>query len=230
MDSASVSTRLEHLQNNIGEIAFHKQLIFTFLGSFFLHLIVVMVLINQPIALDDMFQYDMLARSLKEGNGFRWYSKSDVEILRPYYSQFLDIDHLAFPEKGLPTAFRAPGYPFFLALLYNFVPNSFRFVVARIAQAALAAVLAPATAFLGHQIGLPRTAYLLSAIGISLYPILLFYPIGLASENLYILLGTLSVVSIYLSTQKQSPGWVILAGLLCGTTMLSRSIFAMSTI
>jgi hypothetical protein len=58
----------------------------------------------------------------------------------------------------------------------------------------------------------------------------LFYPIGLASENLYILLGILSVISIHLSTKKKSWEWVILAGLLCGTAMFTRSIFSIFTL
>ena len=55
--------------------------------------------------------------------------------------------------RGIETAFRAPGYPFFLALLYLFVPESFRFILARLAQVCLAASLAPFTAILCNQIG-----------------------------------------------------------------------------
>ena len=226
MNSTSISTRLDHFQANIAGIAFPKLLLLLFVGSFLIHTIVVAFFINQPIALDDMFQYDMLARSIKEGNGFRWYSKADVEILRPYYSQFLNIDHLPFPSQGLQTTFRAPGYPFFLAFLYIFVPESFRFIIARLAQAGLVAVLAPLAAFLSHHVGFSRKVSILSGIGISLYPILLFYPIGLASENLYILLGLSSFVTIQLTAKKKSLRWVLLAGLLCGLTMLTRSIFA----
>ena len=230
MDSTSISTRLEHFKSNIGELSFQKLLLLLFIGSFLIHVIIVTIFINQPIALDDMFQYDMLARSLKDGNGFRWYSKADVEILRPYYSQFLDIDHLPFPVKGLETAFRAPGYPFFLELLYSVVPESIRFVLARLVQAGLVAALAPLSAIMCHQIGFSRKVSVLSAIGISFYPILLFYPIGLASENLYILFGLISVMAIHISIKKKSWGWIILAGLFCGMAMFTRSIFAVFTI
>lgn len=226
MNSPSTSTRLEHIQTNFKEISFPRLLILLFVGSLLIHLIVVALFINQPIALNDMFQYDMLARSLKEGKGFRWYSKADVEILRPYYSQFLDIDNLHFPPEGLRTTFRAPGYPFFLAFLYLFVPDSLRFVLARLAQAGLVSALAPLTALLSHHTGFSRKVSILSGIGISLYPILLFYPIGLVSENLYILLGLSSLVAIIIVMKKKSLGWVLIAGLLCGMTMFTRSIFA----
>lgn len=230
MSSNSSSTRLVYEKVGTDSLSTPKLLVQLFAISFLVHVFIVLIFIHQPIALDDMYQYDMLARSLKEGNGFRWYSRADMETLSPYYSQFLEIDLLSFPEGGLETSFRAPGYPFFLAFLYTWVPASSRFILARLVQAMLAGALAPLAAFLGLQAGFSRKVCVLSAIGISLYPILLFYPIGLASENLYILLGMLSVISIYLSTKKKSLGWVLLAGVLSGATMLTRSIFAFAVL
>ncbi len=226
MNSASISTRLERLHTSLGEMAFQNLLFFLFSGSFLVHITVVASFIPQPIALDDMFQYDMLARSLQAGNGYRWYTKADIEILRPYYSRFLDIDHLAFPENGLPTTFRAPGYPFFLSLLYMLVPGADRFILARVVQAGLMAALAPLAALLAYQAGGSRKACILAAAGISFYPILLFYPIGLASENLYILLCVISLLLIWRSAKTESWKWVILAGFASGAAMLTRSIFA----
>ena len=178
MSSTSVFTRLKILKITLGELSFPKLLTLLFIGSFLFHLIPVSIFINQPIALDDMFQYDMLARSLKEGNGFHWYSKADVEVLRPYYSQFLDIDHLPFPAEGLETTFRAPGYPFFLALFYLLVPESFRFILARLVRSVWRPLLLQLTALFCHQIGFPKKVGILSAVGMSFYPILLFYPSG----------------------------------------------------
>lgn len=230
MDSTSISARLEWAQAQVSEITFPKFVILLFIISFLLHGVIAALFIYQPIALDDMFQYDMLARSLKEGNGFRWYSQADVEVLRPYYSQFLDIDHLPFPVNGLETTFRAPGYPFFLAFLYFIVPASARFILARLVQAGLAASLAPLTAYLAHQVGFPKGVSFLSGLCMSLYPILLFYPIGLASENLYIPLGLLSVLLVLRSVKSKSYGWLILAGVACGLTMFTRSIFTGSVL
>ncbi|PKN87935.1 MAG: hypothetical protein CVU46_02580 [Chloroflexi bacterium HGW-Chloroflexi-8] len=230
MQNASIQMRLESFKTNIDELSLPKLLILLFVGSLLIHLAVVCVFINKPIALDDMFQYDMLARSIKEGNGFRWYAKADVEILRPYYSRFLDIDRLPFPDKGLVTTFRAPGYPLLLALLYVFVPESLRFIIARLVQAILAAMLALLTILLCQQIGFCKKVSILSAIGISFYPILLFYPIGLASENLYIPLSFFSVILILFSIKKNALRWSMLAGLFCGLTILTRSVFAVFTL
>ena len=227
MNSTSASTRHKHFQSWVEKTSFPQLLFLLFIVSLIIHLMIVIIFIDQPIALDDMFQYDMLARSLKEGNGFRWYSKADVEILRPYYSQFLDIDHLHFPDEGLRTTFRAPGYSFFLAFLYSLVSDSYRFTLARLIQAGLIATLAPLVALLGHQLFFSKRVCILAGASISFYPILLFYPIGLASENLYIVLGLSSIISLLYSTRKKARGWLILAGLIAGTAILTRSILAL---
>ena len=46
-----------------------------------LRLIPVLLTRSLGIGLDDMFQYDMLARSLASGNGYRWYAYEDLKKL-----------------------------------------------------------------------------------------------------------------------------------------------------
>ncbi|HZM20623.1 MAG TPA: hypothetical protein VFC02_02705, partial [Anaerolineales bacterium] len=53
-----------------------------------LRLIPVFLARGLGIGLDDMFQYDMLARSLASGNGFRWYAQADLNQL----ASFVDFD------------------------------------------------------------------------------------------------------------------------------------------
>src|ERR671918_1937196 len=83
-----------------------------------LRLIPVILASGLGIGLDDMFQYDMLARSITSGNGFRWYAKDDLNQL----ASFVDFDLSSVKEydpiRGIPTSFRAPLYPTFLALAY----------------------------------------------------------------------------------------------------------------
>src|SRR5215510_9631651 len=106
------------------------------------------------IGLDDMFQYDMLARSLASGNGFCWYAKSDLNQL----AQFVDFDLSSVkdydPVRGIPTSFRAPLYPTFLAIVYFFTGTGFsRFFAARLAQAVfLGAPLAPLTYWVARRL------------------------------------------------------------------------------
>ena len=46
-----------------------------FLVALILRLVPVVAMHNMGIGLDDMFQYDMLARSIVAGNGYRWYAQ-----------------------------------------------------------------------------------------------------------------------------------------------------------
>ena len=227
MSSASVSTRPGFWPTAQTKLAtFSNALFLLFAGSLLLHLVVALIFIRYPIALDDMYQYDMLARSIRDGRGYRWYSQADLDVLWPYYEPMIEVERSAFPDDGLPTAHRAPGYPLFLALLYVFTPDAARFGVARVAQAGLAAGLAPLAAWLARRAGFCLKECLLAGIGVSLYPILMFYPVALASENLYVLLGLVSLIAIYGLGEKHSPGGAALAGLLAGLTMLTRSVFA----
>src|SRR5688572_26913909 len=81
-------------------------------------LVPVFLTANPGIGLDDMFQYDMLARSLASGNGFRWYAEEDLNMLKQYVDFDLSTAKGYDPEYGLYTSFRAPLYPTFLAIVY----------------------------------------------------------------------------------------------------------------
>ncbi len=76
------------------------------------------------IGLDDMFQYDMLARSIVSGNGFRWYAQEDLNQLAPFVNFDLSSVKEYDPIRGIPTSFRAPLYPTFLAIVYFFSGNA----------------------------------------------------------------------------------------------------------
>src|SRR5512138_2494094 len=118
-----------------------------YITALILRLIPVFLARGLGIGLDDMFQYDMLARSLASGNGYRWYAKQDLNQL----AAFVDFDLSSVKEydpiRGIPTSFRAPLYPTFLAIVYFFSGTGFsRFFAARLAQAIfLGAPLAPLT-------------------------------------------------------------------------------------
>ena len=59
-----------------------------FIVALVLRLIPIFLARGLGIGLDDMFQYDMLARSLAGGHGFRWYAKVDLNQL----ASFVDFD------------------------------------------------------------------------------------------------------------------------------------------
>ncbi len=125
-----------------------------FIVALVLRLIPVLLARGLGIGLDDMFQYDMLARSLAAGNGFRWYAQEDLNQL----AAFVDFDLSSVkeydPALGIPTSFRAPLYPTFLAIVYFFNGIDFsRFFAARLAQAIfLGAPLAPLTYWVARKL------------------------------------------------------------------------------
>lgn len=194
------------------------------------------------IGLDDMFQYDMIARSLASGNGFRWYAPADVARLAPYLN--LDVDSLGLDPRGMPTTFRAPLYPGMVALVYMiFGAGAQRFLAVRILQAFLGASLAPMTYIAGRRIlvgdgwqgdGSTRAARI-AAVAVAAYPSLIMYPLGLATENLFfplLLAGFLALLSLPRGNNSgaiTSPGdgkvaIAILAGVLLGLAALTRSV------
>ncbi len=200
-----------------------------------------------------MFQYDMLARSLASGNGFRWYAPPDLARLAPYLH--FSLNAAALDPRGMLTTFRAPLYPAFLSVIYaiNGI-NDGRFFAARLMQSVLGALLAPLTYFVARQISfLPnlrnpnvedrpaaagdRTARIGSLI-VAAYPMLLIFPLALATENLFfvlVLASTLSLLKLAEATRnRDSPRalrirtpivfYSVLSGLLLGLAALTRSV------
>lgn len=170
---------------------------FIFLLALILRLIPVLVTPGLGIGLDDMFQYDMLGRSIASGNGFRWYAPADVARLAPYLH--FDVSALSLDPRGMLTTFRAPLYPAFIALIYLiFGSGPGRFFALRLFQAVLGAMLAPLAYFAATRALRPdgkegtgdtaEKGARFAAWVMAVYPVLIFYPLGLATENLFILL------------------------------------------
>lgn len=187
------------------------------------------------IGLDDMFQYDMLARSLALGNGYRWYAQEDLNLLEPYVDFDLSTATGYDPEYGLYTSFRAPLYPAFLALVYSVSGLEFsRFFAARLAQVIiLGAPLAPLTYFAARHFltsfskiddnSLERISRL-SAWMTACYPMLLVYPLGLGTENLFFVLLLASFLLLLKSVHEPGLGVYLLTGFFLALTALTRSV------
>src|SRR5688572_18582636 len=190
------------------------------------------------IGLDDMFQYDMLARSLATSNGFRWYAQEDLNQLAAFVDFDLSSVREYDPERGIYTSFRAPLYPSFLALVYFFSGTDFsRFFAARLAQAVfLGAPLAPLTYWVAQRLFPPspfpkdrggmknEQAARISAWIVACYPMLLVYPLGLGTENPFFILLLISF--FFLLRSKEQPRSIndLLAGFFLALTALTRSV------
>lgn len=198
-----------------------------FIVALVLRLIPVFLTRGLGIGLDDMFQYDMLARSLASGNGFRWYAQEDLDLLAPYVDFDLSTAQGYDPEYGLYTSFRAPLYPVFLAFVYFLNGLDFsRFFAARLAQVIfLGAPLAPLTYLVSRSL-LPASekAARISAWIVACYPMLLVYPLGLGTENLFFVLLLSSFLFLLRSAETPSTFNLILSGILLALTALTRSV------
>jgi hypothetical protein len=209
-----------------------------FIVALVLRLVPVLLAHGLGIGLDDMFQYDMLARSLAAGNGFRWYAREDLNQL----AAFVDFDLSSIKEYdpllGIPTSFRAPFYPTFLAIVYFFNGTDFsRFFAARMAQAILlGAPLAPLTYWVAQSL-FPLSSFMkeergrkgeqaarISAWIVACYPMLLVYPLGLGTENPFFILLLASFFFLLTSIEKPATLYFLLSGVFLGLTALTRSV------
>ncbi|MCE9647442.1 MAG: glycosyltransferase family 39 protein [Chloroflexi bacterium] len=187
------------------------------------------------IGLDDMFQYDMLARSLASGHGYRWYARVDLDRLKSYVNFDLSSAQGYDPKYGLYTSFRAPLYPVFLAFVYLLSGMGFtRFLAARLVQAVfLGAPLAPLTYFTALHFfsssGLSEQGYgektaVIAAWLVACYPTLLVYPLGLGTENLFFVLLLASILLLLINIRKPAFMLLPVSGALLGLTTLTRSV------
>ncbi len=197
-----------------------------FLLALAVRLLAVLAGRNLGIGLDDMFQYDMLARSLAAGHGYRWYAQADVALLQRY----LDFDpttHPAYDPRGLPTSFRAPLYPAFLALFYRLAGLEHRWLAARLAQAVVTALVAPLTWALARTLAptAPRVARW-AALSVTFYPMLVLLPLALATENLFLPLSLAFLLRLAQGPRGNPRAWAASTAMLLGLAMLTRSVAA----
>jgi hypothetical protein len=222
-----------------------------YLVALILRLIPVILARGLGIGLDDMFQYDMLARSLAGGHGFRWYAEADLNQLASFLDALPSLNttfDLASvkdydPDLGVPTSFRAPLYPAFLAIVYFFSGMDYRFFAARLAQAILlGAPLAPLTYFVSKKLfpplpigdreaprrggpgGSSEKAARLAAWIVAAYPLLLVYPLGLGTENPFFILLLVSFLFLLSTVEKPTAFRFVLAGFFLGLVALTRSV------
>ena len=215
-----------------------------FIVALILRLIPVILASRLGIGLDDMFQYDMLARSIAAGHGFRWYAQGDLNQLAAFVDFDLSSAKEYDPRLGIPTSFRAPLYPTFLALIYFFSGTDFsRFFAARLAQAIfLGAPLAPLTYWVAQRL-FPRSSFKKEERGekvekaaqtsawiVACYPMLLVYPLGLGTENPFFVLLLISFLFLLLSLDKPTPSRLLLSGILLALTCLTRSVILLFTL
>lgn len=200
-----------------------------FVVALVLRLLPVILARGLGIGLDDMFQYDMLARSLAAGHGFRWYAQADLTQLASYIDFDLTSVKDYDPALGILTSFRAPLYPFFLAVVYFLNGADFsRFFAARLAQAVLlGAPLAPLTYLVAKRLfpnAVNERPARVAAWLVAAYPMLLVYPLGLGTENPFFVLLLASFLFLLFSIEKPTFAPLLCSGFFLALTALTRSV------
>src|SRR3954468_24991689 len=126
---------------------------------------------------------------------------------------------------GQPTAFRPPGFPMFLAAVYTVSEplGVDRWLAARLAQAVLGTVVVALLGLVAWQLFGRRTA--LAAMGLgAVFPPAIVLGGALLTETLFtaLMLGAIAAVL----ADRRAGGaarWLIVAGMLCGLAVLTRS-------
>jgi 4-amino-4-deoxy-L-arabinose transferase-like glycosyltransferase len=146
----------------------------------------------------DASGYHLLAVNLLKGLGLTW-------------------------DGQMPTSYRMPGYPAFVALVYALLGVSPQAV--GLVQAFLGALVCIPVYAIGNQLGGWRLAGL-SALGVALHPILIYMTAWVYSETLFLLLMWLGIWALVRLISNPMWSLAVAAGVLLGLSVLVRSEIA----
>jgi 4-amino-4-deoxy-L-arabinose transferase-like glycosyltransferase len=122
-------------------------------------------------------------------------------------------------EAGMPTAWRPPAYPVFLAGIYKIAGvNVTRATMVQVILGGLTVLML--TAVGAMILGWPR-ALIAGAIA-AVYPALVWLPRLLLSENVSLFLMLVSLVTIILYLRTSRKVWIIVFGVICALNSLVR--------
>jgi len=170
----------------------YKTLLVIFVLGLALRILFVLTL-EDKIYWADGFDYDGLTTRLIEGKG---YVNDDGEI----------------------TAFRAPGYPYFLAAIYSAFGH--HFIAVRIVQCLLDAVSIVVVFFIARLIFNRRVA-IISAVIFAVYPLFVYTASTFFPTTIFIFLVSVAMFLILSIEEKQTLFKAVLLGVVLGLAVLT---------
>src|SRR5947209_5885896 len=142
----------------------------------------------------DSREFELFARSLAAGHGFAW-------------------------KIGRETAFRAPGFPAFIAGFYKlFAP---RFEVAYVAVLLVSALLPVVCYFLSRRLLSEADARVCALLSVFYVPAI-YFATELMSEVLFVPLFGACLLALIIGMERRSAPWVSAGSLLLGLCVLTR--------
>jgi len=143
----------------------------------------------------------------------------DHPIMDASYHDTWARDILSGKTAGYEPFFRAPLYPYFLALVYAVSKGSY--VVPRIAQFILGGLTSVLTFSLACKY-FGRRAGLVAGLLCATYPVLIYFDGELLTETLFIFLSMLGLVLVEIARQRQAGLFWLAGGLAFGLALVTR--------
>jgi 4-amino-4-deoxy-L-arabinose transferase-like glycosyltransferase len=153
------------------------------------------VALSQPEApIADPADYHQIGASLAEGHGY-------------------------VTTGGKPTAWRPPGYPAFLSLIYRI--NGPSVLTATLVQSVVGALTVLMLMLFGLMV-LNQIESVIAGVIATIYPVLVWLPRLLLSENLSLLLTLITLWSVAMYIKSRRVWWLVLFGAVGGINTLVR--------
>ncbi len=176
----------------------------------------------------DSQDYDNIGLNLARGRGFGVYH-DDPEWRAPYEAnnQHGMYDEILTRHGGYrPTAYRPPGYPFLLSIVYRSVGRSF--FAARLANACLLSLAVSITVLLAARYVSISGACVVMMIGLA-DGVLRSYAGAYMTEALAVCALAVTLWAMLAALQTPNVWRMLLAGVCFGLLILSRSLFVFWT-
>jgi len=139
-----------------------------------------------------------------------------------YLSAATEIARLGrYPTSSEPFYFRAPGYPFFLAVTTLGRPDAV--ALAKIVTAAVGSFVAPLLALLSARIFRRRGIALATGVAGALHPVFLWYSADIQSEPLFTTLLLAAAFLLLAATDRPSTTLALGAGAILALAALTRA-------